>query len=342
MENPFTLLFGKQPLSLIDRPLQTSNIVDRFQANKINHQVYLITGVRGYGKTCLMTSASKELKKDTRWIHVELNPNVDLLDSLLNKLNSNKSCLEVLKNAKINLNFFGFSIGIQNSVEIKDREIALTQILKQMKSHNKRLLITIDEVTNTPQMRAFASTFQILIREDLPVFLLMTGLYDNIDALQNEKNLTFLHRAPKIYLTPLNLSAISSEYKKIFKCSDDDADQMAQLTKGYPFAYQVLGYLTFENGGNYKEILDKYEQYLEEFVYDKIWSELSNKDRIVTKGIAKSKDGKTKNIRQILDMSQNEFNPYRKRLLKKGIIMADTRGSVKFTLPLFDKYSLRN
>ena len=33
-------------------------------------------------------------------------------------------------------------------------------------------------------------------------------------------------------------------------------------------------------------VIDEYEQYLSEFVYDKIWSELSQKDRIVARGIA--------------------------------------------------------
>lgn len=44
---------------------------------------------------------------------------------------------------------------------------------------------------------------------------------------------------------------------------------MAGLTKGYPFAFQVLGYLTWNNGGDYNGILGEYEQYLSEFVYDK-------------------------------------------------------------------------
>ena len=43
---------------------------------------------------------------------------------------------------------------------------------------------------------------------------------------------------------------------------------MAGLTKGYPFAFQVLGYLTWNYGGDYYGFLGEYEQYLSEFVYD--------------------------------------------------------------------------
>ena len=342
MENPFTIVFGKSPHSSIDRPVQTEEIVDVFQAKNITQQIYLITGVRGYGKTVLMTEVAKDLVRDSKWIHVELNPTKDLLSALLSKLNSKKACLDVLKGAKINLSFFGFSVAFQGAPEIKDPEIAISQILEQLKKHKKRLLITIDEVTNTPQMQTFASAFQIFVREDLPVFLLMTGLFKNINELQNEKNLTFLYRAPKIYLTPLNLNAIAAEYKRIFKCSDEVAKEMASLTRGYPFGYQVLGYLTFQNEGDYKNILPKYEQYLAEYVYEKLWSEMSMKDQRVSRGIARAGEGSTKKIREELNMTQNEFNPYRKRLIKKGLILADARGSVRFTLPLFDKFCLEN
>ena len=117
---------------------------------------------------------------------------------------------------------------------------------------------------------------------------------------------------------------------------------MADLTKGYPFAFQVLGYLTWNNNGDYSAVLDEYEQYLSEYVYDKIWSELSPKDRDIAKGIADIKSGKIKEIRNYLKLETNEFNPYRKRLIRKGIISGETRGYVFFTLPLFAEYVIDN
>lgn len=37
-------------------------------------------------------------------------------------------------------------------------------------------------------------------------------------------------------------------------------------------------------------------------------------------------------------MQTNEFNPYRKRLIRKGIVSGENRGFVYFTLPLFEEY----
>ena len=68
---------------------------------------------------------------------------------------------------------------------------------------------------------------------------------------------------------PLNQQAIIKKYMNIFQIEREQAAQMAELTKGYPFAFQVLGYLTWNNRGNYREVLEEYEQYLSEFVYDK-------------------------------------------------------------------------
>ena len=191
-------------------------------------------------------------------------------------------------------------------------------------------------------MQTFAASFQIFVRQDLPVFFLGTGLYENIEELQNEKNLTFLYRAPKVALKPLNRRAIISKYQAIFDIEEDEACKMADLTKGYPFAFQVLGYLTWKQNGDYKAVISQYIQYLSEFVYDKLWSELSEKDRIVAGGIARVKSGKIIEIRFDLNMESNEFNPYRKRLIRKGLVDGEKRGFVYFTLPFFEEYVLDN
>ena len=329
MQNPFTLTFGKSPLEPVERPVQTNEIVDAFTAESVNQQMFIITGVRGSGKTVMMTEIARRLREKENWVVIELNPSTDLLQAMLAKLNSNKVCAAIIKSAKIDLSFFGFGVAIEGVPAITDAETAIITILEKMKKSGKRLLVTIDEVTNNDFMKVFAGSFQIFVRQDLPVFLLATGLYENI-------------RAPKIQLKPLNQLAIINKYKNIFGTDRDTAEKMAELTKGYPFAFQVLGYLTWNHSGHYEVVIDEYEQYLSEFVYDKIWSELSQKDRIVARGIAETESGKIKEIREHLGMETNEFNPYRKRLIKKGIVSGETRGYVFFTLPLFERYVIDN
>lgn len=187
MQNPFTLTFGKSPLELVERPLQTMEIVDTFTAETVNQQMFIITGVRGSGKTVMMTEIARRLREREDWVVIELNPATDLLQGMLAKLNSNKVCAAIIKSAKIDLSFFGFGVAIEGVPPLTDTETAIITILEKLKKQDKRLLITIDEVTNNDYMKVFAGSFQIFVRQDLPVFLLATGLYENIDKLQNEK-----------------------------------------------------------------------------------------------------------------------------------------------------------
>lgn len=338
--NPYTLAFGKAPLQYISRSIPQNEVIEAFTAEHPSQQVYMVTGVRGTGKTVFLTEVASAFSEREEWVVVELNPNRDLLESLAAKLSSESSLARIFKQAKINLSFFGFGLEVDGTAPITDIETALQKMVESLGKKGKRVLVEIDEVSNTQTMREFAGAFQIFVRQDLPVFLLMTGLYENVSELQNVDNLTFLYRAPKIELGPLNIGAIASNYEKTFGIERATALDMANLTKGYSFAFQLLGYLTWKARGDYRAVIGDYRQYLEEYVYEKIWSELSPKDRDVVRAIASSEDGRIADVRDALHMSTNQFNPYRMRLIRKGIVNGETRGYVSFTLPLFGEFAL--
>lgn len=338
MPNPFTIVFGRRPTEMIERFPQRHEILDSFTSPNANQQIYIITGIRGSGKTVLMTSIADVLRGEKDWIVVELNPELDLLNNLASKLSSHSSCQEWFKKAGINLSYLGFGVEISGEPPVTDLETAIVRMLENIKKHGKRLLITIDEVTNTQQMRVFAASFQIMIRLNLPVFLLMTGLFANVYELQSQKSMTFLYRAPKIQLPALELTTIKLRYQSVFHLDDAAAIEMTKLTGGYPFAFQLLGYLTWNNGGKYHSVLPEYKQYLYDYVYSKIWSELSDKDRKVLYGIAEAEDASVQAIREQLHMTTDEWNPYRQRLIRKGVVDGSQRGYLKLTLPLFDEY----
>ncbi len=334
-KNPYTLVFGKEPAQLISRASQMMDILESFQDDIPSQQVYMVTGVRGSGKTVFMSETAKALGEEGNWIIVELSSSGDLLTDLAAALASEDKYARIFQKASINLSFFGIGLEVKGSVPITNIQVAITKMLSSLREHNKKILICVDEVIVTEHMKSFASVFQILVRQDLPVFLLMTGLYENINNLQNEKNLTFLYRAPKIDLRPLNLNTIASNYSKTFSLDEERSLEMAKTTLGYSFAFQVLGYFTWKHDGEYKEAIDEFREYLEEYVYEKIWSELSAGDKRFAYGIAMSETGKAKEIREILDMKDNEYSPYRTRLSKKGLIDGSEHGYVRFILPMF-------
>lgn len=339
-KNPYTLTFGKEPTQLIARVAQSQQVIDSFLGEPSTQQVYMITGIRGSGKTVFMTETARKITSQKNWINVELNPERDLLTSLAAKLSSENELARLFQTAEINLSFFGFGLEVKGAAPITEIETALQKMLLSLKKKGKRLLISIDEVTNTPQMRAFAAAFQIFLRQDLPVYLLMTGLFENISTLQNEKSLTFLYRAPKIHLGPLNIGTIAEDYQSTLGLNEQEGTALARLTKGYSFAFQVLGYFNWENTNDPQRSRELARQYLEEYAYDKVWSELSRKDRDILYGIVQANSGSIGDIRELLGLSSNEFNPYRQRLIRKGIISGEERGYVQLLLPFFDQYVL--
>lgn len=342
MKNPYSMVFGKEPEQLISRTAQFNTVVGDFTEENPPYQTYLLTGVRGSGKTVMMTDLVNRFRGMDDWIVVELNPDRDLLNGLAANLSSNQKNATIFQNAKINLSFLGFGVEISGVAPITDIEVALHEMIASLKKHGKKILVAIDEVTNNQNVRTFASAFQIMIRRDLPVFLLMTGLYENVNAIQDEKNLTFLYRSPKLEMKALNIGMVAEKYGTTLQLSYEQALEMAKYTKGYPFAFQVLGYLTWNNQGNYTEVLTEYRQYLDEYVYEKIWSELSTRDRQIAYAIAQCPSGKVKEVREKLQIENNAFNPYRKRMIKKGILDGSEYGVVKFTLPFFERFVLEN
>ena len=341
MSNPFSLSFGTRPAELIERPVQASEITESFLSEYVNQRTYMITDVRGSGKTVLLTELAAHFRERKDWTVIPLSPESDMIHSLAAKLSNTRQYYEVFRDAKINLALFGFGLEIDGEPPVTDDETAILRMLKSIRDKSGNVLITVDEVTNNENVRKFAAVYQILIREEMPLFLIMTGLYENIYDLQNEKSLTFLYRAPKIQLKPLNFPAMADTYENTLGVEHKTAVQMAKLTKGYAFAFQVLGYFTYKDDNrDYRKVITKYRLYLDEFVYEKLWSELSAKDRNIIICMAQTGAETVLEIRTETKMDSNEFSKYRLRLIRKGLVDGSMRGRMVFALPLFKEFVL--
>ena len=339
MKNPYTLMFGREPLQSISRKAQANDVILSLTSEPFAPNLYMISGLRGSGKTVFMTEIGKEIKKSNEWIVIELNSSGELLNDLAAALASENYLAQMFKKAKINLSLFGIGLEVEGSVAISNIQTALTKMLETIKKHKKKVLVCIDEVTASNEMKMFASAFQIFIRQDLPISLIMTGLHKNIDSLKNTENLTFLYRAPRIELPPLNLSSIAENYRNVLGVPHEESLAMAKVTRGYSFAFQVLGYYTWENGKKgFKEILPQVRSYLEDSVYIKVWSELSFEDKRFLKSVVDSGSGKAEDIKSLMKIDHGKYSVYRSRLIKSGILDGDKHGYVSVTLPMFEEF----
>lgn len=339
-KNPFAISFGMVPLQYISRDIVINEIVEELDSEFVQNPCFMLTGARGSGKTVTMTAIEKKISESEDWIIIRLNPERNMLESLVAKLYDSKDYLTKFIDASINLSKFGIGINLTSKSPIADIESALEIILKEIKKKKKRLLVTVDEASNTAYMREFASSFQIMIREELPIYLIMAGLYENIRGIENEKNLTFLYRTPKYDMEPLNITIIADRYSKTMGMNHEKAMECALITKGYPFAYQALGKYLWEDDKHELnvEVLAKLDDALRHYVYSKIWSELSAKDKWYMSFIVQKEKMSVSEILELSKEKKNEFSQYRARLRNKGLINADSYGEISFRLPRFDVF----
>lgn len=338
-KNPFTLMYGMPTPSLVSREFDISTIIDSF-VSQDNMFTYLITGIRGSGKTVLLKTVENRLATDFNWAVLNINPQGQILESIANKLYDLAVINKLLGKITVSVNLGVVTVTRESGEKISDPEIVIEHFLKLFKKVNRPILVSIDEVNDNQEFRRFINFYQILIGKDYQLYLLMTALQENVNYLINDKAMTFLSRAPKIVLEPLPLTNVALNYADIFNVDNNEATKMAKLTKGYAFAYQVLGYLLYKSNKNKidNHIEYEYEQYLWKNGYNKFWKDLTNIERKFLIAIANTNGSKEEIINN--GFSSNNYSQYRRRLLEKGLIYSPMYGYLDFVLPRFKEYVL--
>jgi hypothetical protein len=138
-----------------------------------------------------------------------------------------------------------------------------------------------------------------------------------------------------------------------FDIEEYEAIKLAKMTKGYAFAYQVLGYWYFEKNVNknteVKDVEVEYRSELIKYSYNKLWTELSEKDKMIVIALVElgADDSQVKRAEVIEYLNANGnainssvFNKYRERLLGKGIIATSENrdGYIWIPLPQFGNF----
>ena len=338
--NPFTLSFGNKPYEYISRLEDTDNLIHDIQAVPPLSHCFIITGVRRSGKTVMLTSVSKAFENDNEWIVVDLNPADDLRECLAAKLHTVGRVKKLFLEANFSFSFQGISFSLKGKTPLLNIDDLLDRMLAEIKRQGKKVLVTINEASNNIYMKKFALSFLMLTRAEYPLFIVATGLFENISSLENQENLTFLIRAPKTYLSPLNIGAMASSYESSLRLNQEEALKCAKLTKGYAFAFQLLGYLMFEAGikSPNTRILSDFDQYLSEYAYSKVWASLTNIERKILSLFKTNGSVAVASLLERGEMTKGYFSRYRDRLIKKGVIASTGTGKLAFALPRFNEF----
>ena len=74
MKNPFNITYGMIPSSLVGRSEAYVKIMNAFLNEDTIASTYIITGIRGSGKTVLLRSIAKDIKAKKRLGHHQSEP----------------------------------------------------------------------------------------------------------------------------------------------------------------------------------------------------------------------------------------------------------------------------
>lgn len=337
--SPFNITFGEQPNNIIQRNNDFETITKVFDATIPETKIMVITGPRGCGKTVILSLVKKYYDEDEKWITVDINPNDDILEQLAAKIYESGKVKKFFLKTEFNFSFKGIGFSIQGKEPVSNVYALLDKMFVYLKAKHIRVLITIDDISSNEYTKIFSHSYQSFLREKYDTFLLMTGLYENIDKLEKTTNLTFLARAPKIYLNKLNLRAITLSYMDIFNISEDDALVLAKQTNGYAYGYQLLGSILYKSNKTKvdDEVLNNYDVLLEDNCYSMIWDALSNSEKIILYAIVDTQ-GKISEVIKNSGFNNSYIQVYKKKLTKKGIIEDSTRGRMVFCLPRFKEF----
>ena len=337
MNNPFNISFGEEPSNVILRTNEHVLIRNTFNSQNPETKVFTITGPRGSGKTVLLSQIKKYYENIPNWLCIDINPNDNILEQIAALVYEKGKIKNLFLKTEFNFSFNGFGINISGSEPISNIYALLDKIMTYLKKKDIKLLIMIDDVSSNQYMKQFAPTYQQLIRDGYNVFLLMTGLYENIYKLERVDNLTFLARTPKIQLKPLSIRSIAYEYHKILNIDEEKCIKMAKLTCGYAYGYQLLGSIVYNNNNEIdNDVLTKYDILLEDNSYSLIWESLSNNEKSIL--LSASISNKISDIIIGSKLSNSSIQVYKKALEKAGLIDSSSRGEINFTLPRFKEF----
>jgi hypothetical protein len=359
MQNPYNPLFGRRPERFLGRDLIVYEILSSLNNENSPWRTTLIVGVRGSGKTALLSDIYESIRDDNV-IVVPVSPEDEILDDILSHVYK-KMPQTLLGNIAKKLKV---SVGGNLSIELNRNNEApsftdsfryqLTLMLDELRKKNFKVLFLVDETQkHSSGMRTFIATYQQLIRERYDVSLVMAGLPNVISDILNDNILTFLRRANQVTLNNVDLLTVKYDFRdsflKHFSVSEELLDKAATYTEGYPYLIQLIGFYLWNNLANnenesaaLEKALIQSKVNLFQNVHKLLYSELSPSDKEFV--LAMVEDNKTSKFSDIIkrtNRSKNYISSYRIRLIDFGYIKSVGHGEIQFCLPYTREFLLQ-
>ena len=385
LRNPYTPNAGARPQALVGRDDQLASfdlLLARLSRGR-TEQSMIITGLRGVGKTVLL-GRFRAKAESARWVVVELEARKhadsefrrDLalrLRTALLELSPKAQWSDRLRRAAAALRSFTIKVDDQGawyaSLEIDpvdgladhgDLMLDLTDVLvaigEAAASRERGLVLLIDEIQflTRPQLEALIAALHKVVQRELPVTLVGAGLPQIAELAGDAKSYAErLFKFPVIgVLDPADARSALSQPAEEEGVEFDDAalDRAVEVTGGYPYFLQELGYAVWGVAEGDRITLEDvvasepiYESKLDSSFFRVRLDRASALQRAYLRAMAQlgPEPQRASDVAELLGRTSPQVAPTRAELINMGLLYTPEHGYAAFTVPHFDRFMLR-
>ncbi|MCR5098776.1 MAG: hypothetical protein K6B14_07505 [Lachnospiraceae bacterium] len=350
--SPFTSTPGIAGNALIDTHF-SDEIIMNFDSPESSKYVYKIVGLRGSGKSVEYSIVMNHFREEKGWLVYSLSAGGNPVQTLISGLGKERFINSKLIRQTIGGDAsveggtaiisgaagFKSEINIQENDHYYSDEAELKEMISKATKKGYRVLLGVDDIAKTDEMVRFLSILgDVIMEKGMDVRFICTGLWKNIEDFVNVPHISFFVRAESITVKPLDYHSMAQKYRQLLGIKHEEAVRLSQFTKGYAYAYQILGDACFRQSKS--TIDDEIETEFDEDIgpqYDLIWQTLTDAEQKLVRIILEDESGAVSGIKEKMEQTSS-FDSLRDRLKKKHIIVSPSRGTVEIPLPRFKEY----
>ncbi|MDO5663415.1 MAG: ATP-binding protein, partial [Brachybacterium sp.] len=359
MTNPFTPGFGVAPPILAIAGTPVEDFRRALAAGGGAGRQILISGMRGTGKTVLLTQLRVAAHQEG-WESIRLHTASEHMAGSLRASAAHllrgldpEATTSHLTAASGSALGFGGSAGRDIVDRYEDIEEPLHVILDRLTGllgeRGGGLMIAVDEIqaADPPQLHEIAQHVQTLVEDARPVSFVGAGLRSGVEDLLTNPSTTFLRRAHRVELEVIDVGSAASTIEMTAAeggktMTADAAREAGDISQGYQYLMQLIGAGAYDAAGDGGTI--GLEQ-VREAELPAVAEVIKNVHGPALRGIsarkmdylvAMSEDEGPSTVADIAERMGVDVkyqSVYRDRLLKEDLIRAAGVGLVEYSLP---------
>jgi hypothetical protein len=362
--NPFTPVFGGKPDFFFGR----KDILARFDAALIDRgsegRALFVTGTRGCGKTALLEQLSLRASREG-WRTIDLGPG-NVVETLMRHLvRQDSSTLQVAPQVSVSVLGTGGSVGGVSTSKVMTYEPHDLQIvfLEECEREKRGLFVSIDEVQKVPieDVSAICNAFQMASRKGFDVILAIAGLPYAYDAIIHHEGCTYMRRSAHEPLGLLSREETQEAFRDAFEeveglaLSNAGLEALVRASLGHPYMIQLLGYylVSFVNDAGHARryvaseddasaviplAVEAYERRSLKPLMDELTPLQRDYLLAMTSVMDESHVARTADVARKLGRGASQLSRVREALLQNGIVIAPSRGRIRFNVAYLRDY----